>query len=75
MYDEQIEPEASHHRLDDDFGRAEPVHRFAAVEHQLQPRDADREHAETEPLGRNIAMPVVARMPNGRFTKNTQRQL
>ncbi len=26
-------------------------------------------------FGRNAAMPAVARMPNGRLTKNTQRQL
>ena len=65
--------------------RGEPVELLAAVEHQLQRADAERQHGEAEeieaaqPLGdaRQIgsSMPRKARMPTGRLMKNTQRQL
>ena len=72
-------------KLDPDLGRGEPVGLAAAVEHQLQRADAQREHGEAEeveaaqPPGDARAdrprMPRKARMPTGRLMKNTQRQL
>ena len=86
MHHEEVKPHSRDDGFDDDLGRAEPVLRLAAVEHQLQPADTHREHAEADPVelhsrrrgsvfGRNTAIPAVASTPNGKLTKKTQRQL
>ena len=78
-------PEMVEAEVDPDLGRGEPVDLLAAVEQQLQRADGEREHGEAEeveaalPLlgdrGRKTIRPASARMPTGRLTKKTQRQL
>src|SRR5690242_13584182 len=47
---EQIKSEASEHSLDDDLSGGKPVLFLAAVQHQLQATDRNRQHAEAEPV-------------------------
>ncbi len=83
--EEEIEADDGQDRLDDDLARIEPALLLSAVEHHLQRADAERQRQEAEPgerrrrggsaLSRMKAeRPSTVRMPNGRLTKNTQRQ-
>ena len=86
MREEEIEAGHRHDRFGDDLGRAEPAELLAAVEHQLQRADADRERGKAEPVEAAVARlrsvscmntirPSTVKMPIGRLMKNTQCQL
>ncbi len=50
MREEEVEADRRDDCLDDDLGGIEPADLLAAIEHQLQRADADRERDEAEPV-------------------------
>ena len=58
---EKIKSQAGEHGLGDDLLRGEPVLVLAAVQHQLQGADADRQHAEAEPVEAQTLLRSAAR--------------